>query len=77
MADLQYAEVEIWVVVGEGGDYEIGVDQDGAQTAYTENIGVEGATRLVKVALRVALPVVVEVSGEVGPEGGTVTLATA
>lgn len=66
-------QVEVWVVIDENGDYDIGPDAETATENYGNNVGdltsVNGF-RTVKVTLTVPLPVVTELTGTV-PDFGT------
>ena len=69
------AQVEVWVVVDENGDYAVGADDDGAYDAYDETVGgTRLARRAVKVTLTVPLPETVELTGT-APECGAAELA--
>jgi len=62
-------EIEVWVVVDANGDYGVGKDSDLAFTNYRDDIGEpDGATRLVKVLLKVPTPKPVELVGVVPEE---------
>lgn len=63
----EFATVEIWVVVDENGDYDVGNDIDTASERFNDTVGFEKqtGTRQVKITLKVPLPTVLEVSGEV------------
>lgn len=67
----EYAEIEVWVIVNESGEYDVGTDCDNAAERYAENIGGEtGAVgiRQVRVTLKVPLPKVIELNAEVTAE---------
>lgn len=69
---VQYTTVEVWVCVDSDGDYRVSCDEDGAVTAYNEDVGGTGGRRLVKVTVTVPLPTVIELAGEVTvDESGT------
>lgn len=62
-------EVEVWVVVDESGDYEVGKEQDQAQERYDDEIGSSGPRRYVRVVLSVPTPAPVTLKGTVPAEG--------
>ena len=73
-------EIVMWYAIDEAGDY--GFHPDGASEAldnYRENVQEPcGPMRIVCTRVKVALPVAVELTGEVGPEtaaGATLTVA--
>ncbi len=65
------AELEVWIVVDADGDYAVGTDEDTAVERFAEDVGGDRPTRRIKVALKVPLPAVLELVGEVSaePEG--------
>ena len=68
---MKTQDCEMWLCVDANGDYATGVDSDTAVQAYENDIGELNATegfRLVKVVVKVPLPVVVELTGEVSEE---------
>lgn len=69
-------ELEVWIVVDEGGDYALGKDQEGACQAFEDEIGGDQPRRQVCVKLKVPAPKVIELTGEVPaePEGGSLTV---
>lgn len=73
---MEMHELEIWIVVDEGGDYAVGKDQDAACEAFDQEIGGTTPRRQVKVTLKVPAPVAIELTGEVPaePTGGTLTV---
>lgn len=75
----QTTTVEFWVLVDSTGDYAVGKDADLAKEGYENDIqpvaDAEGF-RLVKVALTMPLPQVIEMTGTV-PADGEATLAVA
>lgn len=62
---VQYTTVEVWVCVDSDGDYRVGCDEDGAVTAYDEEVGGTDGRRMVKLTVKVPLPTVIELAGEV------------
>lgn len=74
------AEIEVWIVVDENGDYTVGADLDSAAERYGEDVGGDNGSlgiRHVKVTLKVPLPKPIELTGEVPapPEGTSLTAA--
>lgn len=64
----RYEEIEIWVLVNEVGDYVASDDADLLNERFEECIGDvsdQQGLRRVKVTLKVPVPTVLEVSGEV------------
>jgi hypothetical protein len=62
----QYAEVEVWVVVDQDGDYECAPSQSDAEERFTDNVSEQPeGKRLVKLTVKVPLPTVIELAGEV------------
>lgn len=63
-------DIEVWVLVDEGGDYQVGATADDVAERYQSEVGADDATakRLVKVVLKVPLPKPVELVGEVPAE---------
>jgi hypothetical protein len=68
----KFKTLEVWVAVDADGDYECGVDEDAATERFDENVGGTGGRRLVKLTVKVPLPTVIELTGEVeaDPEPG-------
>jgi len=58
-------EVEIWVMANSDGEYESAGEESVAQERFEENCSTEGGRRLFKITLKVPLPEVVEIEGEV------------
>ena len=66
-----YATVRVVVVVDENGGYAAGADEDGAVTAYGEQIQCPedaAGLRQVVLSVRVPLPTPIELSAEVSCE---------
>ena len=74
-------EVEVFVLVDAAGDYAVGNSPEAAREKYGEDVGPLEDTdgfRLVKVLLNVPLPEVVELAGDVPPQGSaSLTVAAA
>ena len=67
-----FKTVEVFVMVDEDGDYECGVDVDAATERFDDNVGGTGGRRLVRLTVKVPLPTVISLTGEVeaDPEPG-------
>ncbi len=69
---MQTVEVEMWCAVDSNGDYGLGKDQDAARANYNDDVGdiaeCDGF-RLVKITVKVPLPIVAELTGEVAEQG--------
>lgn len=66
-----YKVIEVWVAVDADGDYECGADQAAAAERYRDCVcdpDGERGMRLVKLSVKVPLPTVIELSGEVAVE---------
>lgn len=66
-----YKTVEVWVLIDEDGDYEVGASAEEAATRYADTVAQpdgERGMRRVKLAVRVPLPTPIELSGEVACE---------
>jgi len=72
MATMQ--DVEVFVMVNGDGEYEVGTSDTEAQERFEENCTTEGGRRLIKITLKVPLPEVVEIEGEVPDTEGTPVL---
>lgn len=59
------AQLEIWVVLDENGDYSVGEDRDIAIERHEENVGGVDGARLFKLTLTASRPVPVEMDVEV------------
>jgi hypothetical protein len=57
--------IEVWVMVDQYGDYDVGTSEGLAREAYDGNIGGDAARRLVKLLLTVPLPEPLVVTGTV------------
>ena len=65
-------QVEVWVIVSEGEDYAVGVDEEAAADAFENDVGEikeAGATRRIRVVLTVPVPETVTLTGDVPAEG--------
>ena len=62
-----YETVEIWVAVDESGEFGVGRDAESAEQNYQDDIGngAETGRRFVKLTVKVPLPTVIEIAGEV------------
>jgi hypothetical protein len=56
-------QVEVWVMVDQDGDYDVGTSEELARENYDGNIGGDAARRLVKLLLTVPLPEPLVVTG--------------
>lgn len=68
---MQTMQVEVWVVVSEGEDYAVGVDEESAAEAFESNVANltdAGSTRRIRVTLTVPVPKPVELTGTVPEE---------
>ena len=68
---MNAVEIGIMVMVDADGNWEIGVDADDLTERWTQNVGDPAeiaARRVVKVKVKVPVPAVVELSGEVAAE---------
>ena len=65
-----YTTVEVWVCVDGDGDFGIGRDADAACTNYDDEVGggTDCGRRMVKLTVKVPLPTVIELSGEVAAD---------
>lgn len=76
----QYATVEVWVMVDAAGDYVAHSDADSLAEVWEERIGdvkdAEGFRR-VKLTVKVPLPTVIELAGEVTADEAGAGLAVA
>lgn len=64
----EYATVTVVVVVDQAGDYAAGTDDEGAAERYREEVREPDGTlglRVVRLSVKVPLPVPIELSGEV------------
>jgi hypothetical protein len=61
-------EIEVWVMVNENGEYEVGCDEDEVGERYSDNINDNLARRAVKVILTVPMPKPVTMRGTVPAE---------
>ena len=64
-------ECEAWVCVDAEGQYAVGTDADSAREAYETDVGELQGTdgfRLVKVTVKVPLPVVIEAAAQVAED---------
>lgn len=68
------ANLEVWLVVDEAGDYAVGEDESLAEDAFNENIGSAGARRKVKLNVKIALPEAIAVDVSVPAEAGEVSV---
>jgi hypothetical protein len=79
MADK--AKCELVLIVDADGDYGVGKDFDAAKENYENDIGelasCDGGFRVVRVAVGVALPEVVELAGDAPDLCGSATLTVA
>lgn len=69
--------VEVWVLIDSDGNYAVANDQERVKEVYEEDtqpFGDADGFRLVKLSLRVALPEVIEASGEIPDTDGPVAL---
>jgi hypothetical protein len=75
------AKCDLVLIVDSCGDYGAGKDFDAAKENYESDIGdlaaCEGGFRVVRVAVGVPLPEVVELAGDAPPCSGAATLAVA
>lgn len=65
-------QVEVWVVVDEDENYDVGGSEEQAVERFVENVGEvgeAGATRRIKVLLTVPVPETVTLTGTVPAEG--------
>jgi hypothetical protein len=72
-------QVEVWVMVDEGGDYAVGVDETTACDSYDQDIGggTDVAKRMVKVVLSIPKPATITLTGTVPaqPSNGTLSVS--
>lgn len=70
------AEIEVWVVVDEDGNYAAGVTEDDSATKYRDEVGEPDGScgyRRVKLTVTVPLPEVIEVAVTVPDTEGVPT----
>lgn len=60
--DTPMVEIEIYIVVDEDGDYELGKEQDEATERYDENISSLQAKHVIKMTVQVPAPRIIEVA---------------
>jgi hypothetical protein len=67
---MEPVQVDVWVVVDEDGNYVAHTDRDALEERYEDEVGRTsgGATRVLKLSVKVPLPKPVELSAEVGEE---------
>jgi hypothetical protein len=72
-----FTTVEVWVLVNDQGEYDVGPCDVSCQERFDENCSTGGARRLVKVTLNVPTPKAVELVGTVPAEseGGELKVA--
>lgn len=70
MATNETCEIECFILIDAAGDYAVGKDDESACEAFDEQIGGNGARRMVKVKLVMPLPRPVELAGVVPAECG-------
>lgn len=60
-------QIEVWVKVGENGDYDCGCDATQAGERFEESVGTDNETgyRMVRLLVTVPLPEVIELTGAV------------
>jgi hypothetical protein len=64
-------EIEIWVAIAANGDYEVhNTDADSAFEALNENYGIDGPVRVVHLKLKVTLPIMQEITGDISDDAG-------
>ncbi len=76
----QHAEIEVWVLVDSDGDYETATTEETARERFEENVGnlnERAGSRLVKLTVKVPLPTVIELAGEVMCEESETALKVA
>jgi hypothetical protein len=70
------SEIEVWIAMDEGGDYEVGCEEDSA-TERLEEKGAGISRRMVQLRVTMAPPEVVSVDVSIPDEvGQTVTVKT-
>ncbi len=65
-------QIEIWVVMNEDGEYEVGCDRESATERFDESFSGD-PRRLVKLNVWIAPPEVIEAEVTVADDAGTVT----
>ena len=64
-------EIEVCVLVDEGGDYGVGYSAESAAESYTDNVGpAPPLSRLIRIRLLVPEVKATELTGEVPAQGG-------
>lgn len=65
-----YTTLEVWVAVDAHGEFGLGKDAEAAEENYQDDVGggAEDGRRMVKLTVKVPLPVVLELSGEVAAD---------
>ena len=69
---MEYAEIEVWVMVDENGDYGVGRDTDSMASDYVDNIGNDDtcSKRHIKLTIKVPKPKPLEVTFTLPDEAG-------
>ena len=70
------AQVEIFIVVDEDGDFEVANDQELAFERYNDEINGDYATQCFKLNLTIPLPKIIEASAEISDSETTATITT-
>lgn len=68
-------EIEVWVMVNESGEWEVGTSVDEVGERFSANCSTNESSRVVCLKLKVPAPVVLTLTGEVPEElNGTIAL---
>lgn len=69
--------LEVWVLVDQDGDYEVGTVGSDAATRYDESVGADGerGMRMVKLLVTLRIPEVIEVAVNVPDTEGVPTVS--
>jgi hypothetical protein len=64
-------EIEIYLVVDAGGDYEVGLTDDDATERFGENVGGDSVRHMIKMIITVPLPRTIEVAAAIPEKDGS------
>lgn len=60
-AAVEFVTVEVWVLVDDGGDYEVGTSDEDVCERFGSNIGSSNPNRMVRLTVKVPKPKTVQV----------------
>jgi hypothetical protein len=68
---MTFTEVEVWVMVNESGEYEVGTNSDAVGELFSDNCTTREGVRKVCLKLRIPNPTTLTVSGELPADPAT------